>query len=270
VDRSTWVPEGTPEDKPSAARMYDYYLGGYHNFAADRQAAEAVLANYPDAPLGARANRSFLRRAVTFLSEQGIDQFLDIGSGIPTAGNVHVVAQTFNPEARVLYVDIDSVAVAHGNLILKDEPYTASIQGDARRPEELLNHPEVLRLLDFTRPIGVLMLALLHFIPDHAEAARTVQHFRDAIVPGSYMVISHGTHEHLSEEVRKRGEEIYSRSANPVRTRSLAEIEVLFEGLELVPPGLVYVPLWRPEGADDVFLNEPERSAFIGGVGNKR
>jgi hypothetical protein len=270
MERPSWVPEGVPEDKPSAARMYDYYLGGYHNFAADRQAAEAVLANYPDAALGARANRAFLRRAIEFLTAQGVDQFLDVGSGIPTAGNVHSVAQAANPAARVVYVDLDPVAVAHGNLILKDVPNTASLHGDVRRPEEILDHPQVRGLLDFSRPIGVLMLALLHFVPDGAEASRSVQVLRDAVAPGSYLVISHGTHEHLSPEVRARGEEIYSRSANPVRTRSRAEIMALFDGLELVDPGLVYVPLWRPEGPDDVFIDQPERSAFLGGVGHKR
>ncbi len=180
------------------------------------------------------------------------------------------MAQAANPAARVVYVDLDPVAVAHGNLILKEVANTASLHGDVRRPEEILNHPQVRGLLDFSRPIGVLMLALLHFVPDGAEASRSVQVLRDAVAPGSYLVISHGTHEHLSPEVRARGEEIYSRSANPVRTRSRAEIEALFDRLELVDPGLVYVPLWRPEGPDDVFIDQPERSAFMGGVGRKQ
>ncbi|MBX6342403.1 MAG: SAM-dependent methyltransferase, partial [Thermomicrobiaceae bacterium] len=144
----SWARGDFPLDKPSAARMYDYYLGGFHNFEIDRQAAEQAIARWPDLPLIMQANRAFLRRAVNFVSGQGIDQFLDIGSGIPTVGNVHEVAQRANPSARVVYVDIDPIAVAHSQEILRGNPNATVIQGDVRRPSEILEHPDVQRLLD--------------------------------------------------------------------------------------------------------------------------
>ncbi len=159
-------PPGVSTDIPSVARMYDYFLGGYHNFAADRQAAERVLAQFPDTRFIAQANRAFLRRAVTFLGEQGIAQFLDIGSGILTVGNVHEIVQAGNPNARVVYVDSDPVAVIHSETILADNPNAAAVRADARQPEAILAHPEVRRLLDPARPLAVLLVALLHFVTD--------------------------------------------------------------------------------------------------------
>lgn len=161
-------------DTPSVARMYDYLLGGFHNFAIDREAAERVKRIYPDIALGMQANRAFLRRVVNFLLARGIDQFLDIGSGIPTVGNVHEVAERINPAARIVYVDSDPMAVAHGEVILQGNTHATVIQADARRPEKILNDPKVKYLLDFQRPVGVLIVALLHFIPDDANAYHLV------------------------------------------------------------------------------------------------
>ncbi len=256
-----------PLDTPSVARMYDYWLGGFHHFAVDRQTAEELTALYPALPQVARANRAALRRVVTFLAEQGIDQFLDIGSGIPTVGNVHEVAQRITPAARVVYVDNDPVAVEHSRAILADNPLATVVEADARLPEELLAHPEVQRMLDFRQPVAVLVLALLHFIPDDAEAERVVRALRDALAPGSYLAISHATHGHLPGEMTARVEQLYTRFTAGGKYRTPAAIARFFDGLTLIEPGLVYAPLWRPETPDDPFLDRPEESVNLVGVG---
>jgi precorrin-6B methylase 2 len=249
--------------------MYDYFLGGYHNFEIDRRAAEQVLTIFPDTSLIMRANRAFLRRAVSFLSSQGIDQFLDVGSGIPTVGSVHEIVQRINPATRVVYVDSDPIAVIHSEAILKDVPNTAVIEADAHQTTQLLAHPAVQRLLDFSRPIAVLLVALLHFITDDDDATRIVRTFSEALPPGGYLVISHGTSENMPIEVMQAGANVYARSTNPVMARSRAQIAAFFEGFDLVEPGLVYVPLWSPEGPEDLFIDEPERSLNFVGVGRK-
>ncbi len=264
----SWARGDFPLDKPSAARMYDYYLGGFHNFEIDRQAAEQAIARWPDLPLIMQANRAFLRRAVNFVSGQGIDQFLDIGSGIPTVGNVHEVAQRANPSARVVYVDIDPIAVAHSQEILRGNPNATIIQGDVRRPSEILEHPDVQRLLDLDRPLALFLVALLHFIPDDDVAERAVGALRAALPPGSYLVISHASYEGMPELSREH-EELYQRTSTPMRMRSREEIARFFEGLELVEPGLVFIPLWRPESPDDLFLDQPERCTGFAGVARK-
>lgn len=255
------------QDKPNPARMYDYYLGGYHNFEIDRQVAEKVIEVYPDAPRVAQANRAFLRRVVRFLLERGIDQFLDLGSGIPTVGNVHEVAQQADPTARVVYVDIDAVAVAQSQSILQGNCQTIAIQADIRQPAEILNDPKVRQLLDFDRPLAVLLNAVLHFVPDDAEAHAVVRTIRDALVPGSYVAISHSTYEEAPPEIVEQIDRLYADSTNPSRTRTRAQIEVFFRGLDVVEPGVVHLPRWRPEGPDDVFFDSPERSLVLGGVG---
>ncbi len=269
MDVPTGKATDAPLDTPSVARMYDYYLGGFHNFAIDRQAADTVATLHPDVALVMRANRAFLRRAVHFLIVQGIDQFLDIGSGIPTVGNVHEVAQRSNPSARVVYVDNDPVAVAHSAAILQGNDAAAIVQADARRPEQILSDPVVRRMLDFDRPLGVLIVALLHFIPDDGEAYGLVRAVRDAVAPGSYLVIGHGTMEGLPPERSAQMERLYAQTTNPGRFRSRAAVERFFEELTVLEPGIVHVPLWRPEGADDLFLHQPERSINFAGVGYK-
>jgi hypothetical protein len=249
--------------------MYDYLLGGFHNFAVDRRAAEAAIAIYPEMRLLARANRAFLGRAVTFLLDQGIDQFLDIGSGIPTVRNVHEVAQERHPTARVVYVDSDPVAVRHSTLLLQDQPNAAVIQADARQPAQILQHPTVQQLLDFTKPLGVLLVALLHFIVDDAAAAGLVRELRAAMPAGSYLVLSHGTPPELPPGSAAEMRAVYARSTNPARARSHAEIAAFFGGLELVDPGLVYVPLWRPDSPHEPLRDAPARTAFLAGVGRK-
>lgn len=259
-----------PPEKPSAARVYNYLLGGHHNFAIDRLAAEHTLRIYPDAARAAHANRAFLRRALTFLLDQGLDQFLDLGSGIPSMGNVHELVERANPTARVVYVDIDPIAVAHSEAILHGKPNAGVAQADVRQIESMLNHATMKDLLDFNRPIAALLVALLHFIPDDAEAYRIVHTLRDALPSGSFIVISHLTHEHAPPDVMQQLETLSLRSTNPARARSRRQIEPFFDGLELVDPGLVLLPLWRPEGSSDVFLDEPQRVMVFAGVGHKR
>ena len=269
MSENAWSPDDVPLDKPNPARMYDYYLGGYHNFAIDRAAAEQMIAAMPDTRLFMRAGRAFLRRAVTFLAEQGIDQFLDLGSGIPTVGNVHEVAQGINPAARIVYVDIEPIAVRHIEAILQGNPYARVIQADVRQPEVVLHHPQVRELLDFTRPIGVLLSLLIHFLTEDEEALRVVHAYRDGVPSGSYLAMSHPSHEGVERMVTQRGEQVYARTTTPMKTRSRADIEAFFSGLELVDPGLVLLPLWRPEGPDDILLDEPKRALAFCGVGRK-
>lgn len=256
-------------DRPSAARMYDYFLGGSHNFSVDRQAAEQILSIYPDIALVAQANRAFLRRAVRFLIDQGVDQFLDIGSGIPTAGNVHEVAFERNPAARVVYVDIDPIAVHHSLDVLKDVPSATAIQADARDPGCILAHPAVRSLLDFERPVAVLLLACAHFIADDAEVSDLLRTLRQAMAPGSYLVLSHLSYEGAPADAVAQTERLYTKTTNPVTIRSRDRLLPMFDGLELVAPGLVYVPLWHPEGPDDLFLDQPPRSVNLVGVARK-
>ena len=249
--------------------MYDYFLGGYHNFEIDRMAARKVLEVNPDTPLVMQANRAFMRRVVHFLTQQGIDQFLDIGSGMPTVGNVHEVAQKANPESRVVYVDVDSIAVRHGEMLLAENPNVSVIEADLRQPELILNHPEVGRLLDFDRPLAVLIISVLLFISDDQEAYGAVRTLRDAVGSGSYLAITHGTYEGTPPEVAQRVQRVYASTPNPIKLRSHEEIQGFFEGFELVEPGLVFVPLWRPEGPNDIYLNEPGLAANYGGLGRK-
>jgi SAM-dependent methyltransferase len=262
-------PDSEAPDIPSAARMYDYFLGGAHNFAVDRQAAEKVVAVHPDFPLMMRANRAFLRRAVAYLASQGVTQFLDIGSGIPTVGNVHQIVQSVRPSARVVYVDIDPIAVAHSEAMLASNPNATIIQADARDMASLLLHPTIRQFLDWDKPLAILLVAVLHFITDDAEAARIVATARQALPPGGYLVISHGTSDTVAAETSEQLLDRYATTDNPTTTRPRQQVEALFAGLELVSPGIVLTPLWRPESPDDLLLDNPARSAIWAGVGRK-
>ncbi len=251
-------PPHLPTDKPSVARMYDYYLGGHHNFAVDRAAAEAVLVIAPDIALGARANRAFLRRVVRFL-----------GAGIPTVGNTHEVAGAADPAARVAYVDIDPVAVTQAQTILGDHPRAVALAADGREPAAILAHPAVRSLLDFDRPVAVLLLAFLHLLPDDAEACRVVAAFVAALPPGGYLAIAHATVEGAPPGTIAQIERLYAGTTTPATFRPRAAIAAFFAGLELEAPGLVHAPLWHPEAADDVLLDAPARSLNLVGLGRK-
>jgi S-adenosyl methyltransferase len=261
-----WVPAGIDTERPSSARIYDYLLGGAHNFAVDRQTAEQLLAVHPEISMMARRNRAFLRRVVEFLVDAGVRQFLDIGSGVPTVGHVHEIAQGRAPESRVAFVDIDPVAVAHSQLILAGNERTAVIQEDVRRPEQILNHPDVVQLLDLAQPVAVLMVALFQFISDEDGPAGIISRLTKPLASGSYLAISHGTED--GQQGDAAGKEIYRRGGIEVFPRTRRQVEALFHGLELVEPGVVWVPQWRPESPDDVD-DDPQASAVYGGVGRK-
>lgn len=248
--RPTWAPDSIDLETPSAARMYDYYLGGSHNFAADRKLAEEYMRVLPDMPHISRANRHYLGRAVTFLAEAGIDQFLDLGSGLPTGGNVHDVAHAVNPEVEVVYVDADSVTVAHGQAMLADVPFADMVHADLRDPQSVLSSPAVAEHLDLSRPLAVLMVAVLHFVSPVDDPGAVVGAYREATVPGSYLVVSHATNDYHPETARQ-AENVYSQASHTMNFRSRAEVLGLMQGYELVEPGLVDVINWRPDQSPD-------------------
>lgn len=250
MDQEPKLP-GIDTSKANIARVYDYWLGGSNNFVADQDAARAMIAVVPNIRTIARANRAFLGRAVRFLVDAGIRQFLDIGSGIPTGQNVHQVAQRAAPGSRVVYVDVDDVAVAHSRLLLEDNPDTAALQGDLSRPRDILSAPETQLLIDFSQPVGLLLVSVLHFLDDSEDPWQVVAQLRDALAPGSYLVLTHATGD-ARPRVAAAANTVYMdkvQARGDVRTRDA--VLRFFDGFTLVDPGLVYLPEWRPDPADD-------------------
>ena len=268
-DLPDWVPPGIDVRRANPARVYDYWLGGTHNFLADQDAGRAMLAIEPNTRALVRANRAFLGRAVRFLAAAGIRQFLDIGSGIPTEGNVHEVAQQAAPDRRVAYVDIDPVAIAHSKAILAGNQNATIVQGDLREPEKLLADPGLRSLIDFGQPVALLLCAVLHFISDDEDPGRLVAVLGDALGPGSYLALSQLTHDDGAPEVARAAQKTYNRSvATSSHARSRTEILRFFDGFDLVDPGLVYTPQWRPDSPGDV-PDDPGRFWILAGVGRK-
>jgi len=267
TQRPEWIPSDVDTDVPSAARVYDYFLGGAHNFAVDRALAAQIASITPGIGETMRANREFLRRAVRFLVGAGIRQFLDLGSGIPTVGNVHQIAQQIAPDAVVVYVDIDPIAVAHSKAILAGNDRTAVLQADVRDCAKILASPEVRGMLDFTAPMAVLLAGVLHFVPDSDDLPSIVAGLRDALAPGSYMVISNATSEGQPPEIIE-AQKLSARTSTEIVLRSKADLLEQFRGLTLVEPGLVYLPLWRPDSPAAVG-EDPEQAAAFGGVARK-
>ncbi|SDR24087.1 SAM-dependent methyltransferase [Thermostaphylospora chromogena] len=246
------MPPEIDTTKPSIARVYDYFLGGKDNFAVDREAAEAALKIAPDARDVGMANRAFLRRAVHYMAaEAGIRQFLDIGSGLPTQGNVHEIAQAVDPSCRVVYVDNDPIVLVHGRALLATNDVTTVIQGDLRRPEEILRNPEVLKYIDFDKPLGLLLVAVLHHINDDEDPQGLADRFRSVLAPGSHMAIVHffnpGEEAPERSRIALASEETFNKHLGTGRWRSREEIRAYFGDMELVEPGLVPLPDWRPE-----------------------
>jgi hypothetical protein len=263
------------ERKPAtSARIYDYFLGGIHNFAADRAAARAITKMYPITPAAAKANRAFLRRVVRHLTGQGIRQFLDIGSGIPTVGNVHEIVRESIPDGHVVYVDIDSCAVAESLEILDGDPHAIAVRGDVREPKAILGHPQVRAHLDFEKPVGLLLVAVMHFVLDDDAAYGAVGGLLEALAPGSHLAMSHG----LQVPADKRDEpdllawqEIYRRqTTSQLKLRTREEFTGFFDGTELIPPGVTWVPDWRPAPDDPPdFAADPRGCGMLGAVGVK-
>lgn len=248
--------------------MYDVMLGGEHNFAIDREAVAAFTAIDPQVRTLARANRDFLGRAVRFLVGAGVRQFIDLGSGIPTQGNVHEVAQAASPGARVVYVDNDPVAVAHSTSLLAGNPDADVVDADIRRPADVLSSPRVRKLIDFEQPVAVLMITILHFVTPAENPAGIVAAFRDALPDGSWLALSHATNQDRPDTAAAVGQLYRSRATSPVTARSHDEILGLFDGFDLVAPGLTYVPLWRPDPEDEIPENPSEYWVYAG-VGRK-
>jgi hypothetical protein len=263
------VPE-IDTSRPHSARMYDYYLGGKDHFAADREAAAKVLAAFPSVRTASRENRAFLGRAVRYLAGQaGIRQFLDIGAGLPSAGNVHEVAQSVAPSSRVVYADNDPLVLTHARALLASGPEgrTAYIHADLRQPDKILIHPATRDVLDFTQPVALMLLAILHLIPDEDKPAEIVATLLDALPPGSYLVASHGTPEH-DPSAAAGAARAFREAGIPFHLRDTGDFARLaFSGLELVPPGVVLVSEWRPEGTGP--RPTPAEVGWYGGVARK-
>lgn len=268
MDRPNWAPADVNLDNPSTARIWDYFLGGSHNFAADRSFAETILELVPVMVQVAHEHRAFLRRAVAWCGHAGIRQFLDLGSGIPTVGNVHEVAQAVDPSCRVAYVDLDPVAVAHSRAILSSNPNTGIVAGDLRDPEAVLTDPVTRGLIDFTEPVAILLVSVLHFLDDAQRPADLVAAYARAMVPGSYLVISHAGVDREFTQREREALVVYGESPSPIYPRTSAEVAGLFGDLTLVEPGVVPVTRWRPDPGIAQGRGDVEIPGFSG-VGRK-
>jgi hypothetical protein len=260
------APGGIDTWTPNVARIYDYLLGGKDNFVADRQFSDQLLAAYPIVAWIARQNRAFVDRAVRYCAGQGVDQFLDVGSGLPTMDNVHEVARRVIPGAAVVYVDNDPVAFAHAAALLATSDGVAALRGDAREPGKILAEVSGRGLIDLNRPLVVLLTAILHFIPDEDDPAGIIEVFRDAMPSGSYLVLSHGAYDSVQEgPVRAHAAGMFRGASSPLITRSRQDVAAMLAGLELVEPGLVAVTQWRP-----AYPPEPQDRAYLyAAVGHK-
>jgi hypothetical protein len=254
---------------PSVARVYDYYLGGSHNFESDRAFGEQALRAMPQLPTVLRDNRAFLRRVVRHLSAIGIDQFLDLGSGIPTVGNVHQVAQQSNPRARIVYVDHDPVAVAHSHALLSANAGATVISADIRNPQQVLMDATATGLLDLRRPVAVLLIAVLHFVPDSDDPAGIVAGYANGVAAGSHVAISHARAD--GQAALRDAAAVYDqdRSPTPMRLRSGKEVEALFGDLTMVPPGVVLLPRWNPEPDEESAAGVSEDYPGLAGLGRR-
>ncbi|MGC5054224.1 SAM-dependent methyltransferase [Micromonospora sp. DT48] len=268
------APSGVDMSVPSVARVYDFMLGGKDNFAVDRAVAEHALSITPDGPEAAQANRSFLRRVVRFLAaEQGIDQFLDLGSGLPTQGNVHQVATACNPQSRVVYVDNDPIVLAHGRALLADAGTTTVLQADVRSPEAILDHPETRRFLDFDRPVGLLLFGILHHLRDDENPKGVAARLVAALPSGSYVAISHfrdpGDRAPDASRKAREVERIFNESLGTGRWRTDEEILSYVEGLEVLEPGLVPFAEWRPAPGESLPAQSDTYHTFVGLLARK-
>ena len=261
-----FVPSEIDTSRPHTARMYDYYLGGKDNYAVDQEAAEEVLRAAPEVREIARHNRAFLQRVVRFLvRDRGIRQIIDVGTGIPTAGNVHEVAHQIDPGVRVVYVDNDPIVHVHANALLTGAETTGIVLADLREPGAILANPTIGRLIDFSQPVAVLLIAILHFLTDDEDPAGVIATFRSFMPNGSYLAISHVTGD-FRPQAAADAAAVYDRATSAATLRRHAAISAFFDGFELEEPGLVQVPRWRPD-------HRPPRNLdkiwIHGGVGRK-
>jgi len=265
TDSSTQDTMGFAENVPNGARIYDVMLGGKDNFQADRMAAQAMLDANPAAWQTARANRAFLGRAVRLAAvEGGVRQFLDIGTGLPTQQNVHEVAQSVDPLSRTVYVDNDPVVITHAKALLASADRVGVVGGDARRPQDVLDHPATRQLIDFSQPVAVLLVAVLHFVADDEDPAGIVRTLRDAMAPGSYLILSH-TIDETAEAIVGTAKAGFKRAGTPLVPRRRPAVEAFFEGFELLDPGFVDVQKWRPTDLEETVTSSTW--VLAGGVG---
>jgi hypothetical protein len=270
VDVLNWVPAGIDINAASAARIHDYHLGGLYNFPADRWVAERAAENLPELPAAVRVNRAFLQRAVRFLAAAGVRQFLDLGSGIPTAGNVHQIAHTIDPTARVVYVDVDPVAVAHGSAMLAGIYSAAMVRADLRDVRSILTAPPVREMIDFSEPVGVLMVSVLHLLSDSDDPAGVIAQYRDAVPAGSHFVVSHpGPAAAVSRPAAMPMNSGRHLPGQRSRSRTTGEITAWFDGWDLAEPGVTRVGRWRVD-AHDPGSADHDLVTDLGGVGRKR
>lgn len=251
-------------NRPTPARMYDYFLGGKDNFDADRDAGDNVIAALGDVVTSdvVWENRHFLRRVVRHLAERGVTQFVDVGAGLPSMDNTHQVAQRVAPDARVVYVDYDPIVLAHGRALLADNPNTVVVTADMREPRSIIEHPDVRGLIDFERPVAILFVAVFHFIRETEDPAGIIAAFRERLAPGSYLVISHLTSDGPPVDQRRVCEDTYKNATSPMVFRSHAEITALFDGLDMEDPGHLVRP-WKWHTDDS-----PQRTEWLyAGIG---
>lgn len=254
---------GIDTTRPHPARIYDYLLGGKDNYEVDQQAGDALVAVAPEARIGVRANRAFLQRAVRYVVGSGIRQILDIGTGLPTSPNVHETAREAAPDVRVAYVDNDPIVKVHADALLTGSGETSVALADLRDPRSVLDHPDVRQVIDFNRPVALLLVAVLHFLTDAEKPGQVVADLRDALPPGSFLVLSHATGDFA---VRSEAEAVYNKATASLNLRSRAQVEQFLGGFELVEPGLVQVPFWRPDGTPPAGSAE---IGFYGGVARR-
>lgn len=265
------------ENRPSEARVYDYFLGGAANFEVDREFAEAQIAKYPDMPMIASENRRFLHRAVRYLAEHGIRQFVDVGSGVPTEGNVHQIVEEVLPgQCRVVYLDRDPIAHAHAQILLREDGDHArhrALRADLLDTQDLWRQVNATGLIDFSQPVALLIVAVLHFIKDDRDPQRAVEFLRSKLAPGSYLVISHASGEDLSAGQQTAAERVRSdyesQAANPGVFRRRERILEFFGGWPLLPPGLVWTPEWHDDNFVSGFTDDPARAFILAGVARK-
>ncbi|MBE1494384.1 trans-aconitate methyltransferase [Amycolatopsis lexingtonensis] len=265
----SWVPPEIDTSVPNPARVYDFWLDGDHNFAADRALGEQILKIMPGVRDAARLNRAFLRRAARYLVGQGVRQFLDIGSGIPTVGNLHEIVQQADPSCRVVYVDRESVAVAHSELLLQDNDNTLVLQADLRDVNDIFDGAG--KLLDLDEPVAVFMLLLLHFVPDSWDPVGILARYRDRLAPGSFLAVTHVAADSDSQRLDE-AVEVYKSNQdqqNQPVPRTHDEVLAFFDGFELVDPGVVGCAMWKPEGAGDMSDDPAINALPYAGVGRK-
>jgi O-methyltransferase involved in polyketide biosynthesis len=250
-----WPPEWTDLERPHAGRVFDYFLGGAYNFGPDRELARRALELEPGLRVVMRAQRMFLRRVVRFLLGAGIRQFVDLGAGLPTSGNVYNVVRETDSRAPIICVDIDPVTVAHSQMMLADDGMAAAFQGDLREPQQIMAHDDMRRLIDPKQPVAVMLIGVLHFIRDEEDPAGIVAWLRDAIAPGSYIAIGHGTNEGRPKAAEHQS--LYARNGAMIRLRSRAEVEPMVAGLDLVGPGLVRMSVWSMDPDQVADIDEP-------------